>query len=85
MPEDAPSPHGASPPPPALRPVGSDERAMIYSILSASQDDREQAARQLGLLGADDELRTSSDEAALLERARSTQMLAQLARALGHA
>ncbi len=85
MPEEAPRPYDASPPPPVPRPVGSDERAMIYSILSASPDDREQAARKIGLLGADDELRTSADEAALLERARSTQLLAQLARALGHA
>lgn len=80
LPEEPPGEEATQP----SAPVKSDERAMIYAILSASPDSREQAARALGLLEPDQTLRTSSEEAALLERARSAGKLPELAGALGH-
>ncbi len=79
IPDEAPGEPASEP-----TPAGSDERAMIYAILSASPDSRENAARELGLLTGTDELRTSNDEANLLARARDAGRLAELAEALGH-
>jgi hypothetical protein len=62
--------------------VTSDERAMIYAILTASPDTRETTARRLGLLGEEQELRTSNDEAELLARARQAGALEALAKAV---
>ena len=73
-----------SPPIPTAPPVTSDERAMIYAILTAAPDIREAAARTLGLLGPEEKLRTSNDEAQLLARAREEGKLNALAEALAH-
>jgi predicted phosphodiesterase len=67
---------------PTAPPVTSDERAIIYAILSASPDIRETAARSLGLLHEEEELRTSNDEAKLLARARQAGALDVLAEAV---
>ena len=72
------------PPIPTEPPVTSDERAMIYSILTAPTDTREQAAHGLGLLQDGESLRTSNDEARLLAHARETGKLKALAEALAH-
>ena len=73
-----------SPPIPTALPVTSDERAMIYTILTAPPDTRQAAARALGLLDPEQKLRTSNDEAQLLARARETGKLNALAEALAH-
>lgn len=69
---------------PTAPPVTSDERAMIYTILTAPPDTREQTARTLSLLEPDGTLRTSNDEARLLARAREAGKLKALAEALDH-
>jgi predicted phosphodiesterase len=80
-----PGPQPPGPPIPTAPPVTSDERAMIYAILTASPDTREAAARTLGLLHDAEELRTSNDEAQLLARARNAEALHALAEAVSNA
>jgi predicted MPP superfamily phosphohydrolase len=69
--------------PPA--PVQSDEREMIFDILSVAPDIREASARHIGLLADDEALRTQEDEDGLIVQARERGALEALAKAVARA
>jgi 3',5'-cyclic AMP phosphodiesterase CpdA len=68
--------------PEPAEPLESDEHAMVYEVLIASPDTREQVAKALNLLSPDDRLDNVGDERRLIERARMDGKLRELADAL---
>ncbi len=63
---------------PRQQPVQSEEREMIFRIMTASPDAREAAARRVGLLAQDQRLASEGDEGRLIAAMRQKHLVADM-------